>query len=248
MTDKPTINPDTPIEKSPFPPVNESLPTPSPFAPKGEPQVVKAVSDEHRWYVVKLDLTTGEAKANMEVPTYVVGRGISQIGSYLEALCRKLYDVRFVAVRTFYEADPPAKSPDAPLSEASSTWIGQTADVVGVVKTYPAADKVIQMLLDLPDEIYKFQRVYDTAAAAHATLLSDLSFKAINTLMWPGKDSTLRVASNDKERDISVSQVIAADERMKVLSQQLDEARNDLTLARNKFESAKIVAHLLAAK
>lgn len=111
-------------------------------------------------------------------------------------------------------------------------------------------DRTVKMLLDLPESIYSYQEKLDTVTVQYETRLSDLTFKALSTMMFqPKKDGEpLRIASNDEERKIATSQVLLADEKMKILTQDLNEARNELGLAKNKFLAAQLVAHLLAVK
>lgn len=111
------------------------------------------------------------------------------------------------------------------------------------------SEKVIGMLLNLPDEICRLQAIYDTAQALYEVRLSDLSFKALNTMMFSGKKEgePLRIASNDEERKIATSQVITGDEKMLIIKNDLDEAIRELQHVKNLFEGAKIAAHLLGA-
>lgn len=180
MSDKPEVNPDAPVEKSPFPLPSEEPKPVSPFASKSDIQVLTKLAD---------------AKANQTI---------------------QLVD--------------PAKSVE--------------------VKPPVTADLVLKLLIDLPDDIYEYQKVYDTVSAMYEARLSDLTFKALSTTMFPGKKEgePLRAASNDDERKIATSQVLIADEKFKLLTQELNEAKNELTLAKNKYEAAKIAANLLAVQ
>lgn len=118
-----------------------------------------------------------------------------------------------------------------------------------LVKPPVTIDPVLKLLLDLPDDIFDYQKIYDTVLIQYETRLSDLSYKALSSPMFPGKkDEPLRAASNDKEREIATSQTLIADEKMKILTNELNEAKNELTLAKNKYEAAKIAASLLAAQ
>lgn len=232
MTDKPPTNPDAPVEKPPFPLPTDIPQLPSPFATKPDTQVLTKQADAKanessvgKVYVVKYELTTGTEKTNVMVPGTIVDAGDVQIGMYLDTTGRNLYRDRFVAVLTFYYANGPIPKPPVTI------------------------DLVLKLLLDLPDDIFDYQKIYDSVLIQYETRLSDLSYKALSIPMFPGKkDEPLRAASNDKEREIAISQTLIADEKMKILTNELNEAKNELTLAKNKLEAAKIAATLLAVK
>lgn len=142
--------------------------------------------------------------------------------------------------------DKPEVNPDTPAPQSPFA----TPTVPKPAKPPVTTDLVIGWLMDLPEDICDFQVIFDTVSMSYAAHLSDLTFKAFNTLMFPGKKDgePLRVASNEEERRVAVSQVIAADEKMKILTREFNEAQRELTLAKMKYESAKIIANLLGEK
>jgi len=105
----------------------------------------------------------------------------------------------------------------------------------------PTPEHIMRVLLTSADVISISQTLFDMADRAYQTRLATVSLIALSS-PFPGTD---KPASNDKARELMITNAINQDSALVELVRDRENALRDLIHAKNEQENARIIAGLL---
>lgn len=141
----------------------------------------------------------------------------------------------------------PTFSPVQPTAPTTPAQIPVTGPAPARAFSVNVADRLVDLLLNSPDNIRDAQARFDEADRAYKARLANLSLEAVSLPLFVAKDGSKRTASNDTERELAVEQAVANDALLIRLAQTREATLRELMHARNTLESAKTLAQLLIA-
>lgn len=147
-----------------------------------------------RLYLVKYDLTDGDAKVNVDVPQIVISAGFIATAAFLEETGRQWYGDRFVNLYTFYDADDPDLTPEWPPNTPG--W-NKTGDHPSNVAATPSGTAKALPKLTRPQEAALLQIKHGTYQHGRGKQVLWDNLKHMKLVEWRDGERALTPTGED---------------------------------------------------